>query len=320
MSLLKRLIRSLPTLGLVFSIGVAVGDAYPDKALRIITSEPGGSTDFVSRLVASALTDTWGQRVIVDNRSAGIGVLGQVVAKAPADGYTLFLPGNSLWIAALLQKVPYDPITDFAPIAITHSQAFILVAYPSLPARSVKELIDLAKTNSGSLNYGSTSIGSTGHIAGELLKSMAHINIVHIPYKGTGGLATAVITDEVQLAFASTASTMPHIKAGRLRALAVTSVQPSALAPGLPTVAATLPGFEATPKAGMFVPAKTPPAIIAQLNRTVVQFLNRGDIKDKFLNAGLEVEGSSSEEFAAWIKSEMVRVGKVIREAGIRTE
>jgi tripartite-type tricarboxylate transporter receptor subunit TctC len=243
------------------------------------------------------------------------------VSKAPPDGYTLLIDAASFWIGPLLQETPYDPVKDFAPVTLTDSAPNVLVVNPSLPVKSVKELIALAKARPGELNYGSSSTGSTPHLAAELFNMMAGVKIVRVPFKGSGPAVISLLGGQVQLMFATAGSVAPHVKSGRLRALAVASLQPSALAPGLPTIAASgVPGYEAVAFEGMFAPAKTPVAIIDRLNQEIVRVLNRAEVKERFFNAGVETVGSTPEEFAAAIKSNVAKWGKLIKDAGIRDE
>lgn len=232
---------------MVFGPSVVAGQSYPNKPLRLVTAAPGGGSDFASRLIAQGLTPSLGQQVIVDNRGGANGAIAaQTVADALPDGYTLLLYASTVWIVPFLQRVSYDPVRDFAPITLALSSPIILVVHPSVAAHSVKELIDLAKAKPGALNYASSSSGSPNHLAAELFKAMANINIAHIPYKGGGPALRALIGGEVQLMFATAGGAVPHISSGRLRALAVTSAQPSVLFPALPTVAASgLPDYEA---------------------------------------------------------------------------
>ncbi len=318
--LLPRLVVWLLTVGImVLDASGASGENYPNKPVRMVTHGVGGGADFVARLIASGLTDSLGRQVVVDNRAHGV-IPGEITSKAPPDGYTLLLASSPLWVAALLQNTPYDPLRDFLPITFAATSPHILVVSPSVAAKSVKDLIALAKARPGALNYSSGSTGSSTHLAGELFNAMSGVNIVRIPYKTGTSQVTDVISGEVQMSFGIAGSVAPHVKSGRLRALAVTSPQPSALFPDLPTVAATLPGFESGSLYGMFAPAKTPAAIINRLNQETVRVLNRANVKEKFLNVGVEVVGSSPQEFAATIRSEMARMGKVIRDAAIRVE
>ena len=301
--------------------GVASGQEFPNKAIRIVSTGAGGGNDFVARIIAQALTGNLGQQVIVENRPGANGIIAaQTVAKAAPDGYTLLNYSGGFWLLPFLQKVPYDPVKDFSPVTLAVSSPSILVVHASLPVKSVKELIALAKARPGDLNYGTGSTGSTPHLAAELFKAMAGVNILRIPYKGSGVALNAILVGEVQLVFATAGPVGPHVKSGRLKALAVTSLKPSALAPGLPTVAATLPGYDAASVFGVFAPAKTPAAVINRLNQELVRVLNGADVKEKFLAAGIETVGTSPQEFAATIKSEMDRMGKVIKDAGIRGE
>lgn len=307
----------------LLATGVARGQDYPNRPIQMVTSEPGGGNDFAARLIAQGLAGNLGQQVIVSNRGAAGGVIAaETVAKAPPDGYTLLFYGSNIWLMPFLRnKVPYDPVRDFAAVTLAVRAPIILVTHPSIAVTSVEELIALAKASPGRLNYGSGATGSASQIATELFKAMAGVDIAKISYKGNGPALNALIAGEVQLAFATPGSVAPHIKSGRLKALAVTSAQPSALVPGLPTVAASgLSGYEATSIVGVFAPAKTPATLINRLNREFVRVLNRADVKERFFNVGVETVGSSPEEFAATVKSEMARLGAVIRNAGIHDE
>ena len=301
--------------------GAAASPTYPTKPVRIVGSEPGGGGDFVSRLVAPGLTAALGQPIVIENRPTGV-IQGEIVARAAPDGYTLLVNSGSMWIGQLLaaNKVPYDALKDFAPITLAVATPSVLVVHPSLPVASVKDVVALAKARPGALNYSSGSTGSsTGYLAAELFKSMARVNIVHIPYKGSGPALNALVAGEVQVAFATAGTVAAHIKSGRLKSLAVTSAQPSALFPNLPTVAsAGFPGYESATIYGMFAPANTPVAIINRLNQEIVRILlNNSDVKTRLLNASIEAVGSTPEELGAAVKSEMARLGKIIRDTGI---
>lgn len=312
--------RTLLLILTVLGTGLACGETYPTRPVRIVTSDPGAGNDFIARLVAQGLTARLGRQVIVENRPAGV-IPGEIVAKARPDGHTLLLYGNNLWIGPLLHKTPYEPGRDFAPIALISRAPNVLVVHPSVPVSSVKELLDLARSKPGELNYASGSIGSSSHLAAELFKHMAGVNIVWIPYKGGGPAMNAMLAGEVQLSFGTAAGVAPHTKSGRLRALAVTSAQPSALLPGLPTIAASgLPGYESVAFYGLFAPARTPATLINRLNREVVLLLDDAGVKEKLFNAGTEAVGGSPQAFAAAIKSDTVRVSKMIKVAGIRVD
>ncbi len=298
---------------------VSAAESYPDKPIRMLTSEAGGGSDFVARLAAQGMSAHLGQRVVVDNR----GIIAAEIAKhAQPDGYTLLLYGSPLWLSPFLrERLPYDPVRDYLPVSLVVSTPNIVVVHPAVAAQTIAELVALARQKPGALNYSSASTGSTQHLAAELFKRMAGVDIVRIPYKGSGPALNAVIAGQVQLMFPSAGSATQHIKAGRLRALAVTTAQPSALVPGLPTVAAAgLPGYESSSPFGVFAPAKTPAAVIARLNRDIVRGLNEADIKSRFFGAGVETVASTPAELAAMLQTEMAKWGKLIREAGIREE
>ncbi len=312
---------AIVTLALAFtSVGPVYGQDYPIKPVRIVTSSPGGGNDFAARLLAQGLAGPLGQQVLVENRPSGV-IPGDTVAKAAPDGYTLLLAASILWIGPLLQATPYDPVRDFSAIAMLVSSTNILVVHPSLPVKSIKELIVLARARPGELNYGSAGTGAQSHLAVELFKSMADLQIVRIPYAGLGPVINALIGGEVHMALPNAGAVTPHLKSGRMRALAVTSAQPSVLFPTLPTFAGSgLPGYEADQTVAMLAPARTPDAIIRRLNAEIVRVLNRPDVKEKFLNTGSEIVANSPVELAATIRQDIARIGKVIKDAGIRGE
>ena len=293
---------------------------YPNKPIRIFTSQSGSPSDFIARLLAQGISGPLGQSVIVDNR-VGI-VATENVAKAPADGYTLLFYGPVVWLLPYLRNyVAWDPEKDFSAVTLATQAPNLLVIHPSLPVKSVRELIALAKARPGELNYGSGLTGSSNHMAAELFKSMAGVNIVRVPYSGPAAAFTAVIGGQLQLMFPDAGSASPHVKSGRIRALAISTAEPSALGPGLPTIAASgVPGYESGIISAMFAPAKTPAAIINRLNQEIVNVLNKPDVKERLFNSGVEVVGSSPEQLAAKMRSEMTRMSKVIKEAGIKAE
>lgn len=302
---------------MVLSGGIVSAQNFPTKPIRIVSAEIGGGNDFAARIVAQGLGGL-GQPVIVENRPSGV-IPGSIVAKARPDGHTLLAYGVSLWMAPFLQDdIPYNPVRDFAPVTLVANSPGVLVVYPGLPVKSASELIALAKAKPGQLNYASTSTGSPPHLAAELFKFMAGVDIVRILYKGMGPALIDLMSGQVHLTFGTASSATPHIRTGRLRALAVTSANPTAVFPGLPTLASTLPGYEAGSIYAVFVPAKTPVAIINRLNREIVRHLQTAEVKERFLNVGVDVVGSSPAELAAAVKSDMVRLGKMIKDAGIR--
>jgi tripartite-type tricarboxylate transporter receptor subunit TctC len=306
---------------LMFAAASASGQNYPDKPVHLITAEVGGGADSTARLIAQGLTTNLGQPFVVDNRGGASGAIAtQAVARAPADGYTLMLYSSVLWIVPLLQTVPWDMARDFAPVSLSAHSPNVLVVHPSIPVKGVKELIALAKAKPGKLSYASGGVGSSPHLAGELFKSLAQVDIVRIAYKGIGESITDLIAGQVEMSFGAAGSVAPHVKSGRLKALAVTSAQPSLSFPNLPTVAATLPGYAAETIYGIWAPAKTPAAIIGRINAELVRVLNQADIKAKLLTFAVEPVASTPDQFAAWIKSDSATMGKLIRDANIHSE
>jgi tripartite-type tricarboxylate transporter receptor subunit TctC len=300
----------------LFSAGIAWAQAYPAKPVRIVTVAPGSANDIVARLIAQEIRNSLGQPVVVDNRGT---VAAELVARAPADGYTLLLYGSAVWLSPFIRaSTPYDPVKDFAPITLVASSPNVVVVHPSLPVKSARELIALARSRPGEINYAAGSLGAAPHLAAELFKAMGKLNIVRVSYKGTGGSLIGIISGEVGLMFPTAGSVTPYIKSGKLRALAVTSLQPTALAPGLPLLSETLPGYESVSLNGMLAPARTPEPIIRQLNAEVAKVMTRADIKEKLVAAGTDAMSTSPEQFAAIIQADMAKWGKVIREAGIR--
>ncbi len=303
---------------MLFTAGCACAQQYPSRPVRIVTSEAGGGADFSTRVIAQALSVSMGQQFIVDNKGSLIAI--ETAAKASPDGYVLTLASNPMWLLPLMQDVSFDTLRDFAPIVAVSSTPMLVVVYPSVPATSVRELIALAKAKPGQLNYASGSLGSSTQLAGELFKSMAGVNIAHIPYKGSGPAINDLIAGHVQLMF-GTSGVVPHVKSGRLRALAVTSPQPSALFPGMPTVNESgVPGYQSVAIFGLFAPAKTPDSVINKLSQEVTQQLKNADVRERFLKSGSDPGGGTADEFTGVIKSEIVRLGKVIKDGGIRAE
>ncbi len=297
----------------------AHAQSYPNKVIRIVSAEAGGAADVAARNIAQGISGPLGQQIIVDNRGSLLG--GEIVAKAAPDGYTLLVYGSSIWLMPFMRdNVPWDPLRDFKPITLALSAPSLLVSNPTLQVDSVRSLITLAKAHPGELNYASASAGSSNHLAAELFKAMAGVNIVRVPYKGTSPAINDLIAGQVQVMFSSAGSLIQHIKSGRLRALAVTSREPSALTPGVPTIASTLPGYEAVSYFGVFAPARTPAPIIARLNHEIVTAFSKPEVKERFLAVSVEVVGSTPDEFTAVIKGEMNRLGKVIKDVGIRAE
>ena len=302
----------------VAACGTVQAQSFPTKPVRFVTSEPGGGNDIVARMLADGLTASLDQRVIVDNR----GIIAAEIAKnANPDGYTLLIYGANIWLLPFLREsTPWDPLRDFAPVTIAVQLPNILVVHPALPVKSVRELIDYAKARPGKLDYAAGTIGVSPHLSAELFKSMTGVDIVRVPYKGGGPALNGLIAGETQLMFPNAGSAIPHMKSGRVRALAVSSAQPSALTPGLPTIAASVPGYEFVAVICIYAPAKTPAAIVEQLNRESVRVLNTPEVKERLFNTGNEVVASSRAEFAAYMKADMQKMGKISKDAGIRVE
>ena len=316
-----RLIIWISAVVAVLVTDTAFGQNYPTRPIRFLTTGLGGSTDLAARTVAQGLTDMLGWAVVVDNRGSTI-VACDMVAKAAPDGYSILVITDGLWRGGFFQKMPFDPVKDFAPITLVSRSPNILVVHPALPVRSVKELIALAKAKPGELNYGAGAIGASTHLSSELFKVMAGVNIVHVPYKSTGGAVIPLISGQLQLMFGTTGTVMTHIKSGKLRALAISTAQPSALAPDLPTVAVAgnLPGFESAATAGIFGPAGLSPALVKRLNEDISRVLLRPEVKERFFNQAVDIVGGTPQDTAAFVKSDMATTARIVKEAGIRVE
>ena len=304
-----------------YSSCVAVhAQTYPNKPIRMLTSGVGGAADLAARAMTQGLSASLGNQVIVDNRPSGV-LPGEIVSKASPDGYTLLITGTSLWVGPLMQKTSYDALRDFSPVVMVVTTPNILIVAPQVPAKSVKELIALAKAKPGTLNYATTGAGSSNHLAAELFKSMAAVDIVRIPYKSNSAAMADLIGGQVQLTFATAGATSALLKSGRVKALAVSSAEPSVLFPDLPTIAASgLPGYESASSIAILAPAQTPTAIIRKLHDTVVALLIKTDIKEHLIAMSLEPVGGTPEQLAAKIRSDIAKLGKVINDANIRID
>jgi len=293
----------------------AAAQNYPTKTVRVVTSPAGGGNDFPARLIALALSKTLGQQFIVDNRPTVL--IADIVAKSPPDGHTLLVTGSAHWIGPLVEKVTYDPIRDFASITLIDRSPSVLVVHPSMPVKSVKQLIALAKSKPGELNFSVGGAGTSNYVAAILFNHMAGVKVVRIPYKGTGPALAAVITGEVHAMFGSAGGAAPHMQSGRLRALAVGSAKPSPLAPGVPTLeAAGLPGFISEALHALFAPANTPVAVVTRLNQEVTRYLQSPEARDIFLKAGIEASPGTPDDLVATMRSEIDRVSKALKAAG----
>ena len=302
---------------------LAQATAYPAKAVRIIVPFPPGSgADITTRLVAPKLSEALGQQFIVDNRAGAAGNIGaEVAARSPADGYTLLTaPASTAISQTLYQKLSYDLLKDFEPVALMAGVPFMLVVHPSLPTKNVKDLVALAKARPGQLTYGSTGNGSSPHLTTEMLKLVAGVDIVHVPYKGTPPAVTDLLSGNITFMFANSLSVLPHVQTNRLRALAVTSAKRSASTPNLPTVAESYPGFESGTWFALLAPTGTPRDVINRLNAAVSKVVQLPDVREKIVAQGGEPLSGTPQQVGAYIKSEVAKWGKVVRASGAKVE
>jgi tripartite-type tricarboxylate transporter receptor subunit TctC len=312
--------RVLAVAFLAFVTGAAVAQGYPAKPIRIIV---GPGPDVLARIIGQKLTDAWGQQVLVEQRPGAGGIIAaESVAKSVPDGYTLLLStGTYTTIPSLYSKVPYDFVKDLQPVTLLATLPFLLVAHPSLPAKNVQELVQLARARPGKLNYASSGNGTTAHLAGEMLKSMAKINIVHVPYKGTVPGVTDLVAGQVHVMFAIIQSSLPYVKAGRLRALGVSSAKRSSSAPEVPTIAESgVPGYEFISWNGIHAPAAVNKAVTGKLSAELLKTITLPDVKERMFGLGMEVAGGTPDSFGTLVKSDIAKWAKVIREAGIKVE
>jgi tripartite-type tricarboxylate transporter receptor subunit TctC len=310
--------------GLVMPVFAQQNQQYPTRAVRlIVASSPGSGVDIVSRIVGQKLTAGLGQQVIVDNRAGAGGNLGaEIAAKAPPDGYTLFMgtPAHAINVS-LFSGLHYDLVRDFAPVSLVSTGQYVVVVHPSIPVPTVKELIALAKRKPGDLAFGSAGAGNSTHLTGELFNSMAGTKMLHVAYKGSGPALVDLISGQLQVMFANLTAGLPFIRANRVRALAVTGPRRSPLMPELPTVSESgLPGFTVTSYFGVLVPTGTQPAIISRLNTEIIKAVHAPDVQGRLAGEGAEPAGGTPDEFAAFIKSEISRWGKVVKIAGLSPE
>jgi len=297
---------------------------YPVKAIRLVVPfAPGGSNDIMARIVAQQFTESMKQQVVVDNRGGASGIIGtDIVAKAPPDGYTILMMSLTFAVnPSLYKSLPYRTEKDFTPVTLVASAPLMLVVNPSVPAKSLKDLIAYAKANPGKLNFGSGGPGTTPHLAGEMLKTMAGIQLMHIPYKGGGPALADLIGGQIQLMLENIPSTLPFVKGGKLRALAVSSLKRSALVPDLPTLdEAGLKGYEIVGWNGLFVPAGTPRAIVARVHAETLKALANPAVKERLVGMGADPVGNTPAEFAAFVHAEIGKWAKVVQAAGLKVE
>ena len=322
---MMRLLRVVTSLLLLPFALVATAQTYPSKSVRMVVpfAAGAGSNDIMARLIAQKLTETFGQQVVVDNRPGASGIIGtDIVAKAQPDGYTLLMMSLTFTVnPSLFSKLPYDTIKDFIPVTMVASAPLMLVVNPSVPAKSVAEFIAYAKANPGKLNFGSGGPGTTPHLAGEMIKTMAGLQMTHIPYKGGAPALADLVGGQIQFMCENIPGTLPFAKAGKLRALAVTDLKRSPLLPELQTLdEAGLKGYQIVGWNGLFVPAGTPQPIVNRLNAEVVKALALPDVKDRLATLGADAVGDTPQHFAVFIKAEIPKWAKVVKDAGLKIE
>jgi tripartite-type tricarboxylate transporter receptor subunit TctC len=304
--------------------GASIAAEFPSRPIRyVIPSAPGGNADIMGRLLAQRLSETIGQPVVIDNRAGASNVIGtEFVVKSPPDGHTLLQVASTAHTTnPSLRKLPYDTLRDLAPVSLIGSTPLLLVAHPSLPVKSAKELVAFAKARPGQLNYSSSGIGTTGHLAGVLLGYMGKVDVVHVPYRGTAQALTDVLSGDLHLALPSMTSGLAFVRSGKLKALGMSGLKRSQLAPNIPTISESgIPGYQASIWNGVLAPSATPKSIIERLNAEIVRILNSPDTRERYASAGADVMPSTPEEFAAFIPSEIQKWATVIKLADIKGE
>jgi tripartite-type tricarboxylate transporter receptor subunit TctC len=301
----------------------SAAQSYPHKPVRLIVPfGPGGPGDAIGRMLSKKLTESLGQSVVVDNRSGATTIVGtQIASESPPDGYTLLLISTTHAVnPSLFKKLPYDPIKDFTPVTLITATPFMLVVHPSVAANSVAEFVALARSKPGQLNYGSSGNGSSIHLTTELLKTAAKIEMTHVPYKGSGPAFIDLMGGQIQVLFSSTVSSLPHVKSGKVRGLAITSLKRAPSLPAMPTVAESYPGFESSSWFGMLVPAKTPKPILDRLLADTRSALKSPEVNQALVSQGAEPGGNSPAEFAAYFQAEIKKWGRVIAAAAIKLD
>jgi tripartite-type tricarboxylate transporter receptor subunit TctC len=322
---MRRFFGALVALALAFGALPSLAQPYPSKPIRIVVPFPaGGVADVYSRILGARLTEAWGQPVVVENRTGAGGNIGaEAVAKSAPDGHTLVMGsvGTHAVNVSLFARLPYDPVNDFAPIALVAETDALLVVHPSVPARTVVELIALARSKPGALSYASAGPGTASHLAGELFKSMAKVDMLHIPYKGNSPAITDLLAGQTALLFATMPTVLPQAKAGKLRALATCGVVRAAATPELPTVAeAALPGFDVTNWVGLFAPAGTPPDIVARLNAEVLRTMQSPEMQSRLAGEGARFVATTPAQFGAYVKAEIAKWAPVVKLSGARAD
>ena len=309
---------------LLYASGIVWAQSYPAKPIRMLIGfSAGGGADVVARSLTPRLVESLGQQIVVENRAGANGLIAaDLAAKAAPDGYTLLVaPGNYAFAPAMTAKLPFDMANAFAPVSMLAETPLLLVVHPSLPAKNVKQLIALAKSRPGELAYASGGVGGSAHLATELFRALTQIDLVHIPYKGTGAVITDLVGGQVPVCICTLPSVFPHAKSGRLRALAVTTDKRNPAAPDIPTIAeAGVPGYAMSQWYGLLAPAGTPPAIIERLNAEIGRALRQPELRNRFLAEGAEARASTPQEFGAFFKAEIAKWTRVVQKAGIRPE
>ena len=304
--------------------GEVYAQTYPNKPIRFVTPYgSGGNADILTRIIGDAMSKSMGQPVLVDNRPGGSSTIGSaIVAKAPPDGYTIMLISSSHSVNPSLfgSQLPYDTVKDFTPISMTGATPILVVVNPGVAANNVRELVALAKTKPGTLNFATSGNGSPAHLAGALIEALGGVKLVHVPYKTTAQANNDTMSGQVQIAFPSVSSALPMVKSGKLRALGITSLKRSALAPDIPTVAESLPGYQASIWTGVLAPAAVPRPIVTRLNAEVVKALTLPDVVTKLTGMGVDIDTSTPEEFGAFIDAEIRKWARVIKEGNIKVE
>ena len=318
-------IPALLSVAAAFCASSAVAQDFPQRPLRMVVPwAPGGAADILARTLGQKMSEHWSQQVVVDNRPGANGIIGtELAARAPADGYTLLLgaTGPNSVLPSLVARLPYDALKDFAPISLVATTTYVLSVHPSLPVNSVKDLIAYARTRPGQLTFGSPGAGTPNHLSGEMFKAATGIDMQHIPYKGSALVITDVMGGQITLAFENIAPVLPIIRSGKLKALAISASKRSALLPDVPTVAESgFPGFQAVGWFGVLAPASTPALTLAKLNQETVRVLKLADVRERLLGMGMEIFGSTVEEFAAFEKAEIEKWAKVVKSANVRIE
>jgi tripartite-type tricarboxylate transporter receptor subunit TctC len=318
-----RSLAAVLAIGALVTAGPAVAQAWPSKSVRIVVPfGPGGGTDIQGRLLGKKFTESMGQTFVLDNRAGAAGLIGaEIVSKASPDGHTILFTTASLAVnVSLYKKIPLDPLKDLAPVSWISSVPLVLVVHPSVPVKTMKELMALAKKRAGKMNVASNGSGTTSHLSIEMLKQMAGIDVAHIPYKGGGPAMTAMLTGEVDFTFATALAAQPHIKSGKVRALAVTTAKRSSTFPNLPTMDSLYPGFESDNWYAMFMPAGTPREVVMKLNAEIIKALNSPDVREFITREGGDPVGSSPDELTKYFKREIDKYAKVIKAGNITAE